>query len=246
LWPLATAGYFRDEKPTINDSKRMLPAREIKAILFDLDGTLLDTDELALIRIARYLRPFSRGRTEAHARWLLMRAETPGNLLMTLLDALNLDHRLWAMSDRLRRWRGVYPPYEFRLIPGVAEALLCLGQRYRLGLVTTRGRDHIEQFLARFSDIAPLLEVSCGLQDTRRHKPHPAPILLAAQRIGLRPGQCLMVGDTTVDVRAARRAGAWSAAVLSGFGERAELERAGAHLILDSVADLPDSLGMRG
>jgi phosphoglycolate phosphatase len=47
-----------------------------------------------------------------------------------------------------------------------------------------------------------------------------------------------MVGDTTVDVKAARRAGAWSAAVLCGFGERQELERAGAHVVLNSTADL--------
>jgi phosphoglycolate phosphatase len=47
-----------------------------------------------------------------------------------------------------------------------------------------------------------------------------------------------MVGDTAVDVKSARRAGAWSVAVLCGFGERKELERAGAHLILDSTADL--------
>ncbi len=47
-----------------------------------------------------------------------------------------------------------------------------------------------------------------------------------------------MVGDTTVDVRSARRAGSWSVAVLCGFGERDELERAGAHLILENTTDL--------
>jgi phosphoglycolate phosphatase len=224
----------------------MLPAQEIKAILFDLDGTLLDTDQQAVVRIAHYLRPFVREREEVLARWLLMRAETPGNLFMALIDSLHLDQTLLGMSDRLRRWRGVYPAHEFHLINGVAEALICLGQHYRLGVVTTRSRYHIDQFLARFSSIGPLIAVSCGMQDTRRFKPHPAPVLLAAQRLGLAAGECLMVGDTTVDVRAARRAGAWSAGVLSGFGERGELERAGAHVILDSVADLPGSLGMKG
>ena len=47
-----------------------------------------------------------------------------------------------------------------------------------------------------------------------------------------------MVGDTTVDVHAARRAGAWSVGVLCGFGQRAELARAGAHLVLETTADL--------
>ncbi len=224
----------------------MLPVEQIRAILFDLDGTLLDTDDQALARIGRYLRPITRGRTDAYVRWLLMRAETPGNALMALIDALHLDHRLLSMSDRLRRWRGVYPAYEFQLIPGTAEALLQLSRNYRLGIVTTRSRYHIEQFLARFPEIAPLIAVSCGMQDTTRSKPHPAPVLLAAQRLGLMPEQCLMVGDTTVDVRSARRAGAWSAAVLSGFGERNELERAGAHIILDSVAELAERMKDEG
>jgi len=51
-----------------------------------------------------------------------------------------------------------------------------------------------------------------------------------------------MVGDTTVDVRSARRAGAIAIGVLCGFGEREELERAGAHLIISSPADLPSAL----
>jgi phosphoglycolate phosphatase len=220
----------------------MLSPQEIEAILFDLDGTLLDTDDQVVARLGRYLRPLWGERTDAHVRWLLMQAETPGNLLMALLDALHLDQSLLGMADRLRRWRGVYPVHEFHLIPGAADALLLLGQRFRLGIVTTRSRYHIEQFLKRFDDIGPLFEVTCGMQDTRRSKPHPAPVLLAAQKLGLSPRQCLMVGDTTVDVRAARRAGAWSAAVLSGFGQRPELERAGAHLTLPSVADLPLAL----
>jgi len=51
-----------------------------------------------------------------------------------------------------------------------------------------------------------------------------------------------MVGDTTVDVKSARRAGAWAVGVLCGFGEQEELERAGAHAILESTAQFPSLL----
>jgi phosphoglycolate phosphatase-like HAD superfamily hydrolase len=51
-----------------------------------------------------------------------------------------------------------------------------------------------------------------------------------------------MVGDTTADVKSAKRAGAWSAAVLCGFGERHELESCGADIILDSTAELAEYL----
>lgn len=214
----------------------------IKAILFDLDGTLIDTDDEAVAKLAKRLRPFLGRRAPRLARWLLMQAETPGNALITLLDWLHLDQPLMQITDRLRRRRGAYPAHEFRLIPGVETAVLSLAQRYRIGIVTTRSRYHIDALLAQFPQLADVVETSCGLQDTRRLKPHPAPVQLAAKRLNLPVEHCLMVGDTTVDVKSARRAGAWSVGVLCGFGEEAELRRAGAHLILSSPADLTQHL----
>lgn len=211
---------------------------QIEAILFDLDGTLVDTDDLAVERISRRLSPFLGRRAAPVTRWLLMQAETPGNSLITLLDMLHLDHKLRGLVDRLGRWRGVYPAKEFRLIPGVKNMVLALQPHYRMALVTTRTRYHIEEFLFRFPAIGTALEVSCGAQDTRRLKPHPEPVLLAARELGAPPERCLMVGDTTVDIRSGRRAGAWTAGVLCGFGRRHELARAGAHLILANTADL--------
>ena len=215
-----------------------IPFDQIEAIFFDLDGTLVDTDDKAVERWARYLRPFFRHRAHHLARWLLMAVETPGNMLITVLDWLHLDRPLMGVTDALRRRRGIYPADEFRLIPGVEAALLALAPHYQLGLITTRSRYHIEQFLLRFPTIAPLFLVTCGLQDTRYLKPSPQPVLLAAETLNLPVEQCVMVGDTTVDVLSARRAGAWAVGVLCGFGEQAELEQKGAHIILDSTAEI--------
>jgi phosphoglycolate phosphatase-like HAD superfamily hydrolase len=216
----------------------MTPFHNIEAVLFDLDGTLVETDDMAVTRLARRMKPFLRQRSDLLARWLLMKAETPGNLFVSSLDMLGLDERLTGFTDRLRRRRGVYPAHEFRLVEGVERLIYDLLARYKIGLVTTRSRHHIDEFLSHFPGIAPAFTTTCGLQDTRRLKPHPAPVRLAAERLKVSVSNCLMVGDTTVDVKAARRAGAWSAAVLCGFGERQELERAGAHVVLDSTADL--------
>jgi HAD superfamily hydrolase (TIGR01662 family) len=212
---------------------------QIEAILFDLDGTLLDTDHQVVARLAKRLRPFLGRRASPAARWLTMKAETPGNALVTVLDMLGLDEPLMGFTDRLRRQRGVYPAYEFQLIPGVETMIGQLHAKgFRLGIVTSRSGYHLRQFLGQFPDIATAIEVTCSLQDTRRLKPHPAPIELAARRLSIAVQNCLMVGDTVVDVRSARRAGCWSIGVLCGFGQRDELEKAGAHLILGSTADL--------
>jgi N-acetyl-D-muramate 6-phosphate phosphatase len=215
-----------------------IPFGQLQAVLFDLDGTLIETDDMAVVRVTERLRPLFGSRAPGIARWSLMKAETPGNSLITLLDWLHLDERLMSYTDRLRRRRGVYPAPEFMLVDGVAEMLPRLAARYPLALVTTRGRYHVDHFLRRFPDLAALFGATIGLQDTHRLKPHPAPVRLAAERLGVPVANCLMVGDTTADVLSARRAGAWSIAVLCGFGERPELERAGAHLILHTTAEI--------
>ena len=75
-------------------------------------------------------------------------------------------------------------------------------------------------------------------QSAAHTKPYPDPILLAAQRMGVQPGECLMIGDTTVDMRAGKSAGAQAAGVLCGFGEEPELRKKGADMILKNTSEL--------
>jgi phosphoglycolate phosphatase-like HAD superfamily hydrolase len=218
----------------------------VEAILFDLDGTLIDTDDQAVAALARRLAPLTRlvpFAPDALARRLVMWAETPGNALVTLFDRAGVDDNIFAIGDTLRGWRGLRPRADLPLVPGAEPAMHVLARRYRLAIVTTRGRRDAEAFLGRHN-LAHLFSTVATRESTRRVKPHPAPIRFVAEQLGLPPQRCVMVGDTTVDVRSARAAGAWMAAVLSGFGTRDELERAGAHLVLDSVAQLAEVLAI--
>lgn len=210
----------------------------LEALLFDLDGTLVDTDDAAVAWLSERLGWLAGRRAPSLARRLLMAAETPGNWLVMGLDALDLEHRLAKQADTLRRRRGVYAATEFVLIPGVDSMMQALNGRYKLGLVTSRSRQDIERFLAGFPAIGEALDVSCGLQDARRMKPHPRPVQLAAERLGVPISRCLMIGDTTTDIKAGRRAGAWTAGVLCGFGQHKELVRAGAHLVVPTTTDI--------
>lgn len=220
---------------------RELYPGEIDAVLFDLDGTLIDTDDTALGTLARLLQPVKGllpGKDPAQtARVLLMALETPVNRLLALLDRLGLDERLYGLAERLRRVRGLSAAARFCPVVGVCEMMDELSGRYRLGVVTTRSRADAQAFLQQQS-LAGRMAVVVAREDTRRQKPHPAPVLLAAERLNVLPERCLMVGDTTVDVKAACAAGAWSVGVLCGFGERGELERVGADVILETTGDL--------
>ena len=84
----------------------------------------------------------------------------------------------------------------------------------------------------------PYFKVVVTGQTCRHTKPYPDPILWAASQIGVSTGACLMVGDTVVDIQSGKKAGTQTVGVLCGFGERQELERAGADLILDKTTDL--------
>ena len=112
-----------------------------------------------------------------------------------------------------------------------------LQKQATLVVVSTRAHQDAVTFL-RQHGLEALFSLVVSQESTRRLKPHPDPVLFAAKTLGLSPDVCVMVGDTTVDVRSARRAGAWAVAVLCGFGEQAELRRSGAHLILSTTADI--------
>lgn len=219
----------------------MLDKNAVEAILFDLDGTLMDTDDQSVERLAQWLQRLHLPNPHRTARRLIMASETPGNAFITLMDIFGLDSSLRALSDWLCTWRGLRTRDDFRIIAGVEEMLKALARRYQLAVVTTRTLRDAEAFLAQYN-LQDLFVVLVTSGSTRRLKPHPAPVRLAAQQLGVPVGRCAMVGDTTVDVKAARRAGAWAVGVLCGFGEREELERAGAHVVLEHTARIPSLL----
>lgn len=219
----------------------MLNRDKVQAILFDLDGTLMDTDDQAVEKLAHRLQRLRWSHPHKTARRLIMASETPGNILITLLDMVGLDAPVMTLNNWLRRWRGLHSPRDFRIMADAQEMLATMSGRYRLAVVTTRGQTETQAFLDQH-DLHDIFETLVTRESTWRLKPHPAPIRHAAQRLGVPVESCVMVGDTTVDVKSARRAGAWAVAVLCGFGERKELERTGAHAILEHTSQLSSLL----
>jgi len=212
---------------------------EVEAILFDLDGTLIDTDDGMIERAARWLQPLARlfpqGDPKRVLRRAIMASEGPTNAFLTFLDILGLDDELFTLGDRLRRLRGLRTPANFQPVDGVVESVQELSGRYPLGIVTTRSRQDAQTFLEQHA-LADCFSVVVTHEDTWRLKPHPEPIRHAAEQLGVAIERCLMVGDTGLDVRAAKAAGACAVGVLCGFGEREDL--AGADLILENTAEL--------
>jgi predicted PurR-regulated permease PerM/phosphoglycolate phosphatase-like HAD superfamily hydrolase len=214
---------------------------EIDAILFDLDGTLIEVDNEAFENLTRRLQPLQRFLPKRDAAWvarrILMSAEGPANNILTFVNRIGLDDTFLDLEDRLRSMQGLHNPPNFRLIDGAGKMLEELSHRYHLGVVTTRCCAHAEAFLEQ-QELRSLIHVIVGREDTWRIKPHPSPVRHAADELDVPVERCLLVGDTPADIYAARSAGARSAGVLCGLGRETELERAGADLILNTTSDL--------
>jgi len=223
-----------------------LDAAKIKAILFDIDGTLSDTDDQMIKQAQRMLSPLrlflDEKKRQQAARWLVMAVESPGNAIYNLADRFDLDSLFIKILDWRARSRK-HKLREYWLVPGVEEMLKKLSGKYPLGIVSARDERSSLAFLDQFG-IGVLFNVVVTSQSVRHTKPFPDPMLYAAEKLALMPENCLMVGDTPVDIRAARLAGMQSAGVLCGFGREKGLRRAGANLILKSSADLAGVLGL--
>ncbi len=215
--------------------------RTIDAILFDIDGTIADTDDAAVARLERWFGylPFVLRDRDPHraARRVTMRLESPVNALLAWLDRSGLDQFLGPLMDGFHSLRGIAGHSHARLIPGVHDALIRLAEHYPLGIVTAREQRSAFAILEAHG-LASLFRCVATARTTLRAKPHPDPILWAIHAIGTSPERCIMVGDTTPDIRAGKSAGLLTVGVLCGFGERDELEEAGADIILDSTAAL--------
>ncbi|MCB2209479.1 HAD-IA family hydrolase [bacterium] len=219
----------------------------INALLFDVDGTLSNTDDRYVSRLARGLAPFDwlfQDRDPSRfARWLVMAIDAPANSLYSLADRLGLDKPFFkfinwiSRKSRLKR----HPKDRFWIIAGIEEMVATLHGHYPLAVVSARDEETTLAFLDFFG-LTPYFDVIVTGRTCNHTKPFPEPVIYAANILGVPPEECLMIGDTIVDIHAGNLAGAQTAGVLCGFGQQDELERAGADIIVRHTTDLIDLL----
>lgn len=216
----------------------------IKALIFDVDGTLSDSDDRmveSLFERLLFLRGLvSEEKLQKFSRWFIHFAEGPGNWLLEIADRMGFDHLLARFFD----WRAnsrTPVAHHFPLIPGITPMLEAVVKRYPIAVVTARNEVTTSLFL-QLNDLESFFPIVISSQTCEKTKPFPDPLLHAARKMNVPIENCLMIGDTVTDVRAALAAGAQSLSVLCGFGTEDELRRAGTHAILTSTSLLSSFL----
>lgn len=201
-----------------------------RTILFDWDGTLLDSfgaDSRA------YLAMFRRMGIDWGLEQLA-RHYSPN--WYRVYRAARIPQEKWDQADRL--WALAYTRESPRLLPGARRVVQVLQRNFTLGIVSSGNRRRVRRQLRKFRLSAHFTACVCA-EDASKRKPHPAPLELAMERLGVEPEECLYVGDAPEDVVMARRAGVRAIGVLGPFPTSERVRAAGPDALLDSIRELP-------
>ena len=213
----------------------------ITLIVFDVDGTLAETDDYFVEKLSvlgNKILPFISVESFAKiVRPVIMVGETILHAIYRLLDLVGLD----TIISKIHSKFSVNKEYKYKEVKGMRKTLKRLSEKYTLGIITSGGRHSTDAFIKKFK-IGKYIKYVVSSEDCEFIKPHPAPLLKIAEEAGVRPENCILVGDTVFDILCAHRAGAYAVAVKSGFDSVRFLEIHKADLILDSVRELPGAL----
>ena len=202
-------------------------------VLFDLDGTVVDTGAIILASM-RYATREVLGREYSDAE------------LMQAVGGPGLEAQMAAFApDRVDELVRVYRMHneplhdEIEACVGMEDVLVRLkAEGRRLGVVTAKRRATVELAFARVP-VGHLFDAVVGGDETERHKPDPAPLLLGVERMGAEPAETAYVGDSPFDVRAAKAAGMHAVAVTWGrIHDRERLEAEEPDAIVDGAEEL--------
>lgn len=213
-----------------------LPIDRFRGVLFDVDGTLVDS--LAMI---------TAGLGDAFEKYGTHRpsdAEIRATIGMPLTAQMRQHQTHEPTPERLEEMiaytmerydANVHLESEFG--PAVDALHRCRRGGLRTALVTSKNAQELSSFMKRFA-AAPSIDATVCASDVAHPKPAPDPVFLACERLSLAPNEVVMVGDSVYDLRAAKAAGVATVAVLYGSGSEIDLraERP------DWVAETPEAL----
>ena len=207
-------------------------ARRLQAVLFDWDGTLVNTAEASYRCYEKLFGSYG----IAFDRDAFRRTYSP-NWHLTY-SALGLAEERWAEADA--RWLEHYCEEEVVLIDGARDALLRVRRAgLRAGIVTSGDRVRVARELTGLG-VADLFEVVVCAEDIVYRKPHPEALLLALDKLGVAAAEAVYVGDSPEDVQMARAAGVLAVGIPGGFPNRDSLAVARPEVLEGTLAGALD------
>lgn len=221
----------------------LLGNRKVKGIIFDLDGTLVDSVD-SIWRAADHVMRINGYRG-------VERSDVVGAMGMTIFDLfLRVEPRL-TQKEQIKLfedYRRLYMDFitYTKLIPGTKETLAALSCKgLKMAVVTTKSRENAERMLSFFS-LRSYFDSVVGFEDVVEHKPSREPIVKAAKELGLDATELMVVGDTEVDIRSGKEAGALTVAVKTGVTSIEKILAESPDFLVEDVSAVPGILERYG
>ena len=223
---------------------------KVDAVVFDLDGTLIDTLDIyfRILNIALEQLGF-----QTVAREIVVGAAREGEFEWSRVLPMGLGSK---MDDTVAQVReiieGLYKKAlheEAELIPGASEILKKISAMgLKMALVTSTPWEYLQIKLKplRKARVADLFDVVITSDDVLRKKPAPEPLITCGKRLGVPMERVVYVGDSRVDIRAGKAAGMQTAGVLTGMEDRESLGREHPDFIIDNVTGLRSLIDEKG
>ena len=238
--------------------------QNIRGVAFDLDGTLVDSAPglTAAVDNALYALELPMAGEERVVTWigngadvLIQRALTWARQERAALRAAqgkpSVDHDDIPQAEQQAILRKLFDRYYGEvaeegsfLFPAVADTLGALHAKgLPLALVTNKPTPFVAPILSSL-DIAKYFTVVIGGDDVKNKKPHPEPLLLVAEKLGLAPGELLFVGDSRNDIQAAKAAGCSSIGLTYGYNYGEPISLSEPDYIFDQFNELLPAFGL--
>lgn len=203
---------------------------QIRTLLFDWDGTLVDSADLGL---AAFQKSFAE---LGFAFPLDIYEATYSPNWYATYEALGLPRDRWKVADDL--WLKHYGKETAELIDGAAETLLALHAKgYRLGVVSSGSEGRVGLEIAG-SALNAVFEVVVCNEHIVNKKPHPEGLELALRKLGIAPEQAVYIGDAPEDIQMGKSALVMTAGVRSAYPSNSRLMSAGPDIYVESLSEL--------
>lgn len=204
--------------------------RHINSLIFDWDGTLVDSAHLGLLAFEKTFSEL--GVPFAHAIYEAMYSPN----WYSTYEALGLPKELWDVADEL--WTVHYGEQCASLIDGVGETLLALLTKgYQLGIVSSGNRRRVCREIEQ-SVLRDAFAVIVCSEDITNKKPHPEGLARAIRELNVDPSQCVYVGDAPEDIEMGRRANVMTIGVRSAYPSSTRVLTAKPDLYLERIVEM--------
>jgi len=216
----------------------------IKAIIFDMDGTLIDSMDVYYGIIKDIMAGL--GIEMALSREVIFESLSQGKKLSNIIFSPDLENRDRIVEQfngqAVDAFKHTFSRGEVELIDGVNVLLEELSRRgFSLAIVTSSNAEVVVPFL-KATNLHPYLDCVLGRSEVPRLKPFPDPLLKCMKILNVEPSESVYVGDSVIDIQAGKAAGMRTVGVLTGTTDLARLRTEAPDAILDSVGDLPTIL----